>query len=282
MRMYYDVVDAKCAQFFSNYEKFSGVEFNIAENERRIIGFYYLSLMHLHDLNYSECAQSIIDCNYCVKIEKKGNEDLGIDAVYIDEDERKIYLYNYKYELSYSPDSKFSGNAPFNSIKFFIVLNALLSEGKQTRDFSKLSSKTRSFMKEIIDIYDGSEPYETVLVLVSNCTSKITEKSINIEEIRRYLNVNEVVQISLEDIYGYLLKETETIDSTFLIPEIELLEYKENARTTSSVFVAILPLHDFVRITCDSVAKRNSPGHQFEGYNDFNLNLFSLFENVRG
>lgn len=82
-------------------------------------------------------------------------DDCGIDAVHIDEEEFSISLFNFKYREKFNPNKAQSLNEPFISTKF---VNALMTEKTD-----RLEGKIKSFAVSIIDKLnsndDGIEDY---------------------------------------------------------------------------------------------------------------------------
>ena len=69
----------------------------IDESQNKRLGFYLLILECVTgNPNLDDLQDSIIDTEFCKLVYNKRNNDYGIDAVYIDEENHTIKLFNYK------------------------------------------------------------------------------------------------------------------------------------------------------------------------------------------
>ncbi|EIB6819190.1 hypothetical protein CQO80_RS13090, partial [Enterococcus faecalis] len=65
-------------------------------------GFYLLALECITNVKeISDLVDMVIDTDFRSIVYKQKNNDLGVDAVNIDEEERKIQLFNFKYRDSF-------------------------------------------------------------------------------------------------------------------------------------------------------------------------------------
>lgn len=70
----------------------------INESQNKRLGFYLLILECVTgNPNLDDLQDSIIDTEFCKLVYNKRNNDYGIDAVYIDEENHTIKLFNYNF-----------------------------------------------------------------------------------------------------------------------------------------------------------------------------------------
>ena len=71
------------------------------------LGFYYLTMEVLTGVSdFRTIDECIIDCDYNKILHGKGIDDLGIDAIYMDETDGNhiIYLFTYKFREKFNPE----------------------------------------------------------------------------------------------------------------------------------------------------------------------------------
>ncbi|MBL8204133.1 MAG: hypothetical protein JNM09_07880 [Blastocatellia bacterium] len=89
-----------------------------------------------------DLLELITDMDFNSAVFDKRDEDCGVDAVYIDEDNNYINLYNFKFRDKFNVDREQSFNESFLSTKF---VNAIVTE-----NVNDLTGKIRKYSEEII------------------------------------------------------------------------------------------------------------------------------------
>lgn len=257
----------------------------LKEEDQSIIGFYFTILMNEHNLSIDDVKECIIDTDYHKKIFGKSNSDLGIDAVYIDNNNEKIYLYNFKHKNKYKDGESIQSNTIGACQKFLNVLKVMAKKLKKKEKIDDYieNNYTEITAKKIIELakllVDRKHGYKIDLRLVANVDK---ECELNSDEISAISMISgEIEQITLPRIY----KETypkEVLKSEILIDDDDLISYKQGNKIEASVYS--LPLLDIVRLADISSDVREDYKLDYIDRTDykpkFNNNVIN--DNVRG
>ena len=106
-------LNQKCKRYFELAKIEGAIPNDIAiddENQKRF-GFYYLVLQNFLEIdNFLSITDCITDQDFNAKIYKIAHQDEGVDAVYIDEENKSISLFNFKYRPKWNVDKEQSIN----------------------------------------------------------------------------------------------------------------------------------------------------------------------------
>ncbi|CAH7141499.1 conserved hypothetical protein [Vibrio chagasii] len=243
--------------------------------EQARFGFYFFILDILYGVNDIEEARDLItDTNFNKIIMGSKDDDGGIDAVYIDDEEKIVNLFNFKYREKFSVDSRQKLNDVTTSLKYITAL----AEG----DISHFSGKPREYAEKIKDLYNSNEVWKTRIYFVSNDMSTVDLSDPHIKNISNSFDV-EVNAICLKDISEMVSIRPEPISATLVLPNNALMSYSESDLSSSISYIARLKSSEIVRITCNDKNLRHN--HNLENYrelSDVKLDFGVLFDNVRG
>lgn len=90
----FKLIDKYALEYFKNIK----TKNIIHEKEHKRLGFYLLVLECITgNTDIEELQNSIIDTEFCKLVNNEKNNDLGIDAVYIDDENKKVKVFNFKY-----------------------------------------------------------------------------------------------------------------------------------------------------------------------------------------
>src|SRR5699024_11458728 len=122
------------------YFKYLDLDDDFKEIEQARFGFYLFALECITNIKEIDILKNLInDTEFCSVLNKEKNDDLGIDAIHIDEENNKINLFNFKYRENYSPGKGLSTNDAIISTKF---VNAFLNN-----DLNDLTPRTKKDRK---------------------------------------------------------------------------------------------------------------------------------------
>lgn len=222
----------------------------------------------------------MIDNNFCTAVEQQGNDDLGIDAVYIDVESHEVFLYTFKYRHTYREGIQ-SLNPFYIAQKFLDELEYLFKQDYEDIDFSRYSYKTGIVLKKILDTERSTpEIYDFYLCQVSNQINEPTDMS----EIKRVKNstsfLSDINSYVLSDIYNLLFKDRKEINSRLEIGYDYQLSYEADSASTIKHYALSLPLVDLVSITCDDEQIRREG--LVDEVENVELEINILYDNVRG
>lgn len=121
----------------------------VTQKQQERLGFYLFIIESLSQTkDILDIADLVSDTDFNSILFNERYDDSGIDSIVINDEERHIQLFNFKYRDKYSV-GKQSVNGTILSSKF---INALISE-----DISKLEGKTRKGAEEIIKYLNGND-----------------------------------------------------------------------------------------------------------------------------
>ena len=148
-------------------DSFEGNE-KTTDLERKRIGFYFLILKNITGIDSDEdISKMIIDTEYFAKIRGGVNNDLGVDAYYINENSKEINLFNFKYREKWKVESKFKGGETHSTLRFLNVISGEEEPSKILSDYEDAEYTIK--VLEEIDRYREQEEYASInLYFISN------------------------------------------------------------------------------------------------------------------
>ena len=158
----FKILNNKCSSYFHILKNELAINI-IARNptDENRIGFYIYMLECICNIKDPiEINELITDTEYNLTVNNIKINDCGVDAVYIDENNHSINLFNFKFRESFNPDDQQSANASFITTKF---TNALLN-----RDINHLEGKLKKFAKKILEVLSSNDVWSMKLYLISN------------------------------------------------------------------------------------------------------------------
>lgn len=248
---------------------------NLEDNDKARLGFYLFILECITgNKSIDELKYDIIDTHFRKIIFKEDNNDLGVDAVYIDDEARKIMLFNFKYRDKFNCDKTQSLNDAIDCSKF---LNVVCS-----KNVSNLGVATENKIYEIIQRYDSYDEWETELVLVSNENKPV---DINKNEIQSFMDMYGLTlkSITLDDIVSFISIKPRDVVSKFILDKDAVIVFEEDNFSSSKSYLVRLPLVTLIRISCKSEEMRlNANLNDFSKLEYQDLEMSLLYDNVRG
>lgn len=247
----------------------------VNDNQKKRLGFYLFVLENVSKItDIEELTNCIIDTEFCSIVFDEKNDDLGIDAVIIDNDVKEINLFNFKYRENYKEDTGLKANDAINSVKF---LNCV-----STENTSKLDKRTKLFVEEIIKCLNSEEIWKMSLYMVSNENKKLVEDGNALAQYKDHYSL-EIKSITLNDIVNYMSKRPEKINAKIFLDSASVMTYEENELSSSKSYLIKLSLLDLIRITCNKEEIRGDYALNEEtSLREVDLDYGLLFDNVRG
>jgi len=246
----------------------------ITEKGKERFGFYPFILEYLtNKKDISDLVDLITDSDFNDKIFDKKFDDLGVDAVNINDDEENIIqLFNFKYRESFKSGKQQISEAII-STKF---INAIIN--KKTED---LQDKIKVWADEIIKKLESNEVWKLRLYIISNEDFEY-KKDNNLSNLESIYGL-EIISIGLNEISEFITLRPSSIDSELILDNDAVMTFSESGIVSSKSYIIRLPLSEVIRITCNNEFLRKE-------YNIENIALLSkvsldfsvLFDNVRG
>lgn len=202
-------------------------------------------------------------------------DDYGIDAIYINEEDRTINLCNFKYRENYKPNSSQKENDVIVSSKF---INALMSGN--TDSFK--NKKYNKLVCDIINNLNSNDVWKMNLYVVSNDNNEINTNNEHIKNMQEMYDLD-VIPIGLPYISSILSIRPKPINSALILDSNALMSYEEHELNSNKSYIARLKSSDIVRITCnDSQLREDYSLEDLSKLAKADLEYSVLFDNVRG
>ena len=269
-------LNLKCQRYF-DIAKIEGAIPNgicIDDDNKKRFGFYYLVLHNILKIDdFSSITDIITDQDFNAKLFHEPHRDEGIDAVYIDEENKCINLFNFKFRPKWNVDREQSISETLDSSKFLNILQT---------EVNTLSGKLKNLTDSIIEKNQSDEVWSTVLYVVSNENKELDNSNPVLENIRKVYSI-ETQCIGLETLTQIMSLHPAPVSTKIIVPADSILTYSEDNISTEKSYVLCVRLTDLVRITCDDENLRDCTNLEDESklFNT-NIEMNVLYENVRG
>lgn len=211
-------------------------------------GFYYFILKLYTELSeHSDITKIITDTDFNAKFFDKPDSDEGIDAIYVDEENNHIQLFNFKYRFPFKPEAVQSKDEALKSSKFFSVL---------LTQKNKLKGRMKEEASRIIELLNGNETWDISFYIVSNENNTLKIDDPNLEQLKEIYGVK-IIGIGLNEIVEETSPRPRQIDATLLLPKDSIMTFKEDSLSSNISYIMTLPLVELIRITCNDESVRD-------------------------
>lgn len=271
----YKLLEQKSIHVFDmlNIEEKQTHTFTTKEKAR--FGFYYYVIQNFTSFSeLDDITECISDTDFNTRVFDDPQVDEGIDAVCIDEEQKEISIFNFKYRDSFNPDKEQSKNEVWQSSKFF---SSILTE-----NIESLSPRMQAFAGKILNLYNGTDIWKTVFYVVSNENKELSVKDNVVQQMQDVYEL-QVVPVGLNQIAPFLSSTHKTIDSTIVIPNDAVMSFTEYELASSKSYVVRMSLSELIRITCKDASLRKFYNiEDLEPLKSTDIEFNVLFDNVRG
>lgn len=246
------------------------------QKQKERIGFYLLilkSICGIQDILDLKDLITDTEFNHYILGEQK-IDDYGVDAVYINEEDRSINLFNFKYREKFKPDKSQDLNDPFISTKF---INALTENNT-----SAIEGKLKNFADSIIEKLNSTDEWKMSLYIVSNENRELRETDENLRNLKRHYGLD-IISIGLVQISQYISPRPKAVNAEMTLDIDAIMSFSEDSISSSKSYIIRLPINEVIRITCDDEKLRSQ--YNLEDVNaleEVSLDYSVLFDNVRG
>lgn len=251
--------------------------------DKERIGFYHLILEKITGITDANSIQEIIqDKEYVSIINGEVEEDLGIDAVYVDKEstpEKEIMLFNFKYRNKFNPDKTVSENDVPLSTKFF----QYLSDNTSLPNNLNKNSNVYKNINLVRDCLDSDDIYNITLYLVTNEANGFKRQD---DELIRSFEQNygmTIKTITLDDIVSFLSVRKDNVVAKLFLKTDDFITYSGDSKSSETSYMCKIPLIELIRITCDNdELKLQYNMENDDQINGCRLQYSLLYDNVRG
>ena len=248
---------------------------SISDKQKERYGFYFLILQHYTGVSdYLLLTDYITDQEFNSTFFSQKTPDEGIDAVYIDEENHNVSIFNFKYRENFNPDKQQSKNEALASSKFF----NMISNDNNTLPQGKL----KNALDSIIECNNGNDTWTTEFFIVSNENVTLDENDTDLFNFGKLYGCT-IRTIALNEIKDFTSNAPSNINATMIVSKENVMSYKENSLTSDVSYIVHLPLTELVRITADNPSLRNKYNIEDESLlASANIDMHVLYDNVRG
>ena len=272
----FKLLNIKCQKYFDLFSKTN--QFVQEVNELKLqqrFGFYLFMLESLcNEKDIDRISDYITDTEYNSYLYGNRNDDHGIDAIFIDSEDKEIKLFNFKFRERFKVDQKQSFNEAFVSTK---LVNCIMNES-----VDGLEGKLALYVTKINELLNGNEVWKLSLYMVSNEALPIEHDESAIQQLKNVYDM-EVISICLPHITSIMSIRPAPINAELIIDNDSLMSYSESSISTSKSYVIRLNAADVIRITCRNADLRGDHNcENFELLANEKIDFGVLFDNVRG
>lgn len=272
----FKLVNEKSKKYFELFLKLQEKEeLTISEIQKMRFGFYFFMLESICDIKDSlDISEIITDTDFNKTLFKDKTEDYGVDAVYINDDDKIINLFNFKFREKFNKEKSQSVNETLISTKF---INALVNE-----NLSHLENKLKINASKIIDCLNSNDVWQWKLYVVSNESVELSKSDPSIKLLEDLYDL-EIVPIGLDNIKQIMSIRPEPINASMILDKDAIMSFSESSISSSKSYIIRLPLNELIRITCkNKVLRDNYSIEDFAPLSTQELDYSVLFDNVRG
>lgn len=274
----YKLLENKCIKVFE-MTNISSIKneytSSLSAKDKARFGFYYFIIQCFTDISeFDDITDCICDQDFRAKFFCDPQKDAGIDAVCIDDENKQIHIFNFKYRKQYNADKEQDENETWLSSKFFSCLLNEKVEG--------LSDNMKQRAKEILARYDTSEIWQTHFYVISNENKELTLNDLVVEQMKESFDLR-VHPIGLNQIAPFLSSGHRAINATLLMPSDSVMPFVEQELSSEKSYIVRMPLAELIRITSnDEQLRKNYSIEDYSQLQNASLDYDVLYDNVRG
>lgn len=272
----FKLLNIKCRKYFELFTKSNKFKVPLEKDKtKERFGFYLFMLESLcNEKDIDKISDFITDTEYNSYLSGVKYNDHGIDAFYINEENREIMLFNFKFRERFNVDKTQSINDAFISTK---LVNSILNE-----NIDGLEGKTKDFVSSIIEKLNSNEVWKLSLYMISNEAYPMDIDETSIKQLKDFYDM-EVISISLPHIKTIMSIRPEPINAELIVDNDALMSYSESTISTSKSYIVRMNAADIIRITSKNHDLRNDYNcERIELLAKESIDYGVLFDNVRG
>lgn len=272
----FKLLNQKCDKYFDFFQKEFKNEITLQKNsDKERFGFYFYILENILKIkDFNEIVEYITDTDFNKALYNKTENDFGVDAIYINDEENVISIFNFKFRENFKLNKSQELNEPLISTKF---TNSILNN-----ELEHLEGDIKKYASQIIEKLNSKEVWTFRLYIVSNEMHKIDVNDPTIKSLEKTYDL-EIVPIALPEIENYLSIRPEPISSSLIIDNDAIMSFSENTLSSDKSYIIRLSIPELIRIT--SIDKKLRDETNLEDYSvlsNTTLDFSVLFDNVRG
>ena len=247
---------------------------HLSEKQRARFGFYYLVIQAITDISdYDVITEGIVDMDFNTVFNSVRNEDEGVDAIFIDDEEKLISLFNFKFREAFNPDKEQNLNETILTAKYLSILFT-----KDNTAAGKLKTKT----DDILSCLDSNDEWKITLYVVSNENKTLSIEDKNLLRLKDVYGV-EINTIGLNELRSFVSDRPESINAKVILAKDALMSYSESDLDSRKSYIIRLNLVDLIRMTSsDSSIREDCNIDDSSRIASSELAIGCLYDNIRG
>ncbi|WP_099076159.1 AIPR family protein [Proteus alimentorum] len=272
----FKLLNIKYQKYFDLFSKTNAFTNPVIDTKlQQRFGFYLFMLESLcNEKDIDKISNYITDTEYNTYLTGDRYDDHGIDAFFIDEENKEIKLFNFKFREKFKSDQKQSFNEAFISTK---LVNCIMNES-----ITGLDGKLKLYVQSVNEMLNGNDVWKLSLYMISNEMVPIEHDESAIQQLKSFYDM-EVISICLPHIASIMSIRPAPINAELIIDNDALMSYSESSISTSKSYVVRLNAADVIRITCRNVDLRLEHNcESIEQLAEEKIDFSVLFDNVRG
>lgn len=272
----FKLLNIKCRTYFELFKNEFGEKFNLpSDKHKERFGFYLFMLESICNIkDIFDIVDLITDQEFNSIVFGQKDEDFGVDAIFLDEENKYINFFNFKFRDKFNSEKQQSINETFLSTKF---TNAIIVE-----DTSGLSGKIKKIADDVTQKLSSNDIWKLRVYVISNESKELDINSPEIRQLKELYDL-ETIAIGLDTISRIMSIRPEPINAILHIDKDSILPFVETSLSSSKSYIIRISANDLIRITCNDEQHRNN--YKMEDFSplsrtqmEYNL----LFDNVRG
>lgn len=275
----FKIIKQKSLKYFELLEKYCELErVDIDESKKAILGFYLFALEIITgEKDLDKIVDIITDTEFNSIVLNRRDEDKGIDAIYIDEENKLIQLFNFKFK------EKFDNNNSELTINEQIISSKFLSAAISGGSLQGFSGKIKDFAENIVNKINSNEVWNIEYCVVCNLDIRNTESPPSeiknmVQQYGLSLKIYDLQKLS-----DLISLKPSPINAKVLVETHAAMKISEDSLSSSQSYIIRMPLSEVVRITCkDQTVREKYSVDDLSTLSHQELEYSILFDNVRG
>ncbi|OUZ22380.1 hypothetical protein A5867_000050 [Enterococcus sp. 6D12_DIV0197] len=256
------------------YSEYLGLDDANKKTNGARFGFYLLILECVTSIkDIDELKNMVIDTEFSSVVFKEKNNDLGVDAVHVNLEDRVIQLFNFKYRDTFKINSGLKLGDMVDVSKFLLPIVNGIPDG--------MTDLTKQKVELIIEKLESDEEWKLELYMVSNENHPLELEDPTVIQFKDNYGM-QVQSITLEEIVAYISDLPQDLNAKFVIDSESVMTYEMDTLSTLKSYLIKLSLADLIRITCSDEKMRMNPTEEYKHLQGQSLEMSLLFDNVRG
>lgn len=247
----------------------------LSDTEKARFGFYYLAVQALISIaDYDDITDGIVDSDFNSTFFDLRQSDEGIDAIFIEQEGKRISLFNFKFREKFDVNKEQSLNETVLSSKYLGILKTM----NNTLPDGKLKDKT----DDILECLNSNDEWSIDFFIVSNENHALEIDNRNLVQLSDIFGVS-IHPIDLNNLVSLVFERPESINTTVILSPEALMSYSENPLDSRKSYIIRLSLVELIRMTSSDKSLRENPSIEDNSLiASSKIEMGVMYDNIRG